>query len=29
MARLQEQYRRELAPALQKRLGLANVMGGP
>ena len=29
MARLQEQYRRELAPALQKRLGLANVMEVP
>ena len=29
MARLQEQYRQEFAPALQKRLGLANVMEVP
>ena len=29
MARLQEQYRQEFAPALQKRLGLANVMQVP
>ena len=29
MARLQEQYRQEVAPALQKRLGLANVMEVP
>ena len=29
MARLQEQYRQEFAPALQKRLGLTNVMQVP